>query len=695
MRHQTQRLWIAGAALAVGLASFGCGGSNAAHDDAGLAADGGDAALDAAVSIPFEPDPPRVYVAKVKNILVGTAPTDDEVAAVEKDPAQLRGLIEGWQKQPAYSTKLLTFFELAFQQTQITINDFADQTYPRQAIANPYLKAVLARNAQESFARTVLELIKEGKPFTEALTTRRFMLTPALMELYGYLDVWQVDDTGKVTDLYGREHYGESITISAKSGPIPIAETLDPKSPNYMHWYDPDVGDPKLGTACMEDPIVEPLRSDALHFLLFGSLIARKDPTGKGKQCMIYGGSAAAPQLTESDFTTWKMVTVRAPKAGESRTNFFDLPALRDQDELVLSLPRVGFFTTPAFFANWQTNISNQMRVTLNQTLIVALGAAVDGSDETTPSSTPGLDATHAHLADCASCHQTLDPTRSIFSSTYSWNYHDQTEAAFATQKGLFAFRGVQKQLGDISELGSTLAEHPLFASAWAQKLCYYAGSSACDTNDPEFQRVVKAFTASGYSWNALVAELLSSPLITHASTTQTAQRHGVSIAVSRRDHLCAALNQRLGLTDVCGLAQVTLKNVRATVPEIAAGLPSDGYGRGAVAPVLPNEPTLFYRAGVENICEAVAGQVIDPKKSVMVAPGQKVWSSATPEAAVNDFVSTLMALTASDPRSDKARQLLLEHYDSAVQTGATPTVALRSTFIVACTAPSAISIGL
>ena len=81
--------------------------------------------------------------------------------------------------------------------------------------------------------------------------------------------------------------------------------------------------------------------------------------------------------------------------------------------------PRVGFFTTPAFFANWQTNTSNTMRVTTNQALIVATGASIDGTDTTVPSSTPGLDAAHAAPGSaCFSCHQLLDPTRSILAAS-------------------------------------------------------------------------------------------------------------------------------------------------------------------------------------------------------------------------------------------------------------------------------------
>ena len=136
------------------------------------------------------------------------------------------------------------------------------------------------------------------------------------------------------------------------------------------------------------------------------------------------------------------------------------------------------------------------------------------------------------------------------------------------------------------------------------QKLCYYANSQACDTTDPEFLRIVKDFQTNSYSWNELIVDILSSPLTTNAKATQTTSQNGATVAVSRRDHLCAALNFRLGFDDICGLLPTTVP-VSPTIVQIVGGLPSDGYGRGAVAPVLPNVPSLFYRSGTENICEA------------------------------------------------------------------------------------------
>jgi hypothetical protein len=653
---------------------------------------------DPEATTPFVGDPPSVYVAKVKNVLVGLPPTDDEVQAVEQDPAKLRDLVDGWMKLPEYETKMRRFFQLAFQQTQVSITDFADQAFPRQASVNASVQPLLLENATESFARTAFDLVTAGRPFTETVTTESFMMTPALMELYAFFDAWHVDDAGQVADSFRIAHPKLALVVEAAQGPIPIADSLDPKSANYMHWYNPDLANPAVSSrftpGCAEDPITIPATGIALHFIMHGSLEGHL--SAGGTRCQQFGGSAAAPQLVASDFTTWKKVTIRRPRAGEKPTPFWDLATLRSSSELVTVIPRVGFFSTPAFFANWPTNISNQMRVTVNQALIVATGAAIDGNDTTTPPSTPGLDATHADpKLGCLGCHQLLDPTRSILAATYTWNYHDQTDPTWTGVPGLFAFQGVVKPVTTIGDFAQTLATHPAYARAWAQKLCYYVDSGACSPDDPELARIVSLFQSSGWSWSVLVKEIFSSPLVTHAARTKTLDDTGGIIAVSRRDHLCAAWNARLGLDDVCGLdAQKVAKRAQTqtVIPAIVSGLPSDGYGRGAAAPVLPNAPSLFYRAGTENICEVIADAVVDPAKP---AATQKSWSSAAPDAAIDDFVRIVMGMPSSDARFAAAKGILSAHFHAAVGTGVSTTDALKSTFVIACTAPSATAIGL
>jgi hypothetical protein len=641
---------------------------------------------------PFQGDAPSVYVAKVKNILVGLPPTDDEVRSVEADPTQLGALVDAWMQLPQYDEKMMRFFELAFQQTQVSSVDFADQAYPKQIDINATTTPLLVQNAEESFARTMIALTSQGHPLTEAMSTHELMMTTAMKELYALLDVWEVDDNGKVTDRFRAKNPALQITVEASQGAIPMTQTLDPTSANYMHWYDPDVTTAGMQIAgCQQDPLVYPANAMTLHYLLLGALDGHKSASGTA--CPPVGGTAKAAQLQAGDFSDWTMVTLRQPNAGEPVTPFYDLPSLRTATELVLAVPRVGFFSTPAFFANWQTNISNQMRVTMHQTLIVATGSSIDGTDATHPAGTPGIDATHASQSACFECHMILDPTRSIFSSTWSWNYHGQLDAVWTSQPGIFAFRDVIQPVKTLADFGGVLASHPLVASGWVQKLCYYVNSAGCDPADPEFQRIVGLFQSSGYAWNGLVKALVTSPITTHAAESQTTLTNGEVIAVSRRDHLCAALNARLGFTDVCGLDALGKRAMASTIPEIVSGLPSDAYGRGAVAPILPNQPTLFYRAGTENICEAVAAQVVD---AAAPPAGVKQWSSAQPDAAIADFVSIVMALTASDARSVPLQALLKGHFTAATQQpGVTATQALRSTFVVACLSPSAVSIGL
>src|SRR5262249_2963637 len=205
------------------------------------------------------------------------------------------------------------------------------------------------------------------------------------------------------------------------------------------------------------------------------------------------------------------------------------------------------------------------------------------------------------------------------------------------------------------------LATHPLVPQAWGQKLCYYVNSAPCNPTDAEFQRVLDKFTSSGLSWNTLVRELVASPITTNASKTATGTTNGNVVAVSRRDHFCAALNNRLRFVDICQLDATLTRRAVTGLAQIISGMPSDGYGRGATIPVLPNDPTLFYRAGLENVCGAISALVIDAAPNPN-QPGAKQWSSSQPDAAIADFVSIVMAMPPSDPRASQVTSILKSH---------------------------------
>ena len=175
-------------------------------------------------------------------------------------------------------------------------------------------------------------------------------------------------------------------------------ETINPSSPNYMHWYFPGLNtiQPASPTNpapyCQADTRTWVSTNNAntpsahlVHYLLYGGFESYKIQTGQSNgNCGAYtGGANANAIITGNDFTTWTLVNVRAPNGSEGLTPFWDMPNIRNATELVSKTPRVGFFSTPAFHANWPTNTSNEMRVTINQAFIVALGAQVDGTDST------------------------------------------------------------------------------------------------------------------------------------------------------------------------------------------------------------------------------------------------------------------------------------------------------------------------
>ncbi len=630
----------------------------------------------------FAADAPFVYGAKIKNVLVGQALSDSELTTLNNDPTQLGPLVDTWMSSatylPLYQQKMMRFFELAFQQTQIDGTAFGDMLDRGQL--SLLRDVALVQNLTETFARTMVNASGANQPFTQAMSTQTYSMTTAAQAFYALLDVWQIDDdsTG-VHDAFKTANSGLANITITDSGPIDPIHSATVGDPLYMTWYDPN-----LMTACGAHTHTMAVRANQLFDAFMG----------------VYPGCSkqGAGQLTAADYQDWQQITVRQPNPGETPTWFYDLTTLRNKTHaLVLHRPYVGFFTTPAFFANWMTNASNTMRVTMNQTFIVATGTQVDGSDQFAPTMTPGLDMTHAAAPECKHCHQTLDPSRSIFGYSFSWNYGagQQNDPNYSSQKGLFAYRGVQANVNSIYDLGTTLAAfdtlsaQPLVAQGWVEKLCYYLNSEPCDPNDPAYQSLVTQFQSSSYSWNGLVKSLVMSPITTHVSSTVTASSYGEAVAVARRDHLCALWNARLGFKDICGLDLTQKSPLSSSAQNIIPGLPSDGYARGSTAPVLPNDPSLFYRSGIENLCAAVAVVVIDNSSS------PTGWVSTNPTPALAAFVSQVAGLPPSDPRASIVGAALTQHFNDAKAGGATASSALRSAFMIACMSPSATAIGM
>jgi hypothetical protein len=242
----------------------------------------------------------------------------------------------------------------------------------------------------------------------------------------------------------------------------------------------------------------------------------------------------------------------------------------------------------------------------------------------------------------------------------------------------------------------------PLFAISVAQQLCYWANSNACSPTDPVFRGIVADFVSSNYNFPALVKELFSSALLTGAAATATypADSKGgetVPISISRQTHLCAALSNRMGVSDVCALQVAVPTSAQSTTLTIAGSVAADAFSRGSQTPVTPAYPDLFYRAATEELCENVAKLVVD----VTGGPYTSSTTSCTNgDGLLTKFVEQVMGLNPGDPAHAQALSILETHCAAAAKVkttggGSAQTNAVRSTFVLACESPSSLGIGL
>jgi hypothetical protein len=714
---------------------------------AGSGGSSGTSPADAGPMIPFEPFSVPAYVTKVKTVLTGMAPTQAEIDSVNANASALGGLVDGWMKLPQYTARMEGFFADAFQQSQAQAIGFVTQT--DDGSISPFDE--LLQNFRQSFAKTVTELIAEGRPFTETATTQRYMMTTAMMTYYAYADSSMVTDAtskgagGKHCRYYDNDP-NWSFQFTAQS--IPLADSGNPSSPNYLKFSIPNLSqqymygslgaaDGPSGTPCaMTDPVV--FTSDS-SFALGGNLCNWLMSTMLGGNFWYFTPPQSQPNAVwcqgaskfldrpshprffiDSDYTDWRMVTISQAKSMADQTRFFDIAGNRQSSSLSLFEQRVGYFTTPAFFSQYPTNISNQARVTIDQTMIIGLGQAFDGTDPITVKNAPGIDPTHATNPACFQCHWNLEPMARYFRSNLTMNYSPQQDSKETAVTGTFLFGNVVANSDtSLYYLASQIAAHPQFKTAWTLKLCAWANSGPCVATDPEVTRIANVFASNNYSWNSLVHELFTSPLVTYASPTLTATTKGTFVPISRRAQLCATLNGRLGLTDVCGYNFIPLQfgsgggtsalpsppfctcNVPAVppapcgqcgdpgpIPPAASQLPTDGYSRGVAAALYINGPDPFYRSSVEQICAYVADLVVD-------AGANSTYSSASPSSVTTSIASMVHGLMGLDSSRDQQPiSILTDHYTSATSGGANPTDALKSTFTAACLSPWVVAVG-
>ncbi|HET7867614.1 MAG TPA: cytochrome c [Burkholderiaceae bacterium] len=638
------------------------------------------------------PPPPAAFTAaapsgvlrKVKTALTGLAITDADLAT-GAGKAALQAKIDTWMQTPEFQDKMLRFFANSFQQNAFALSDFQFQlrgafnlnTFGDNAFP------LLVKNLQESFARTALAFAQEGRPMTDLLATDRFMMTTALKSLYMQIEA----GNGAVTTSNG-------VKFKFNYGRRPaLADTLNPTSPDFMVFGFEAPGTTSRGTrddcAGNANLVAQFPGSIALFHVLLGGV---DRDNGSNTGCTE---RAIKPYFTPADLSDWQMVQV-VPGA---RIDPWDLPRLRASGgTLPSAAQRVGFFTTPAFLATWNTNDSNSHRVTANQALLAALGQGFSNAAQSIPlpPNTAALDGEHAvTTSECFVCHKSLDPMRQFFENSYDDNDRPRSSAGTGLQpsfgfgdvtgngRTLTDFGNFIKQVGDKRVAASAVSR---FALSMTQQLCFFGNSVRCDESDPEMRRIALAFQNSSFNFKTLVRELFSSALVTAAANTLTFEKAGVTISITRRDQLCQALSSRLQVADICqlGLPPPARQSKIAT---LSNALPFDTFSRGTEDPVTSSDPNVFYRAAAEALCESIAAQVVDGSRSV--------FASANVAAATEDMVSRVMALPPTDPKHAAAVSILNAHHAAALKAGADPAGAMRSTFTAACLSPTSLGQGI
>jgi hypothetical protein len=763
-----------------GSSPSGSGGSNGSGGTLGGGGSNVDAGGVTVKPTTFTPALAAPTCRKIKGLLVGMPCSDDEVSMVESSgPAGLQQLIINWESsatyQPMFEGKMVPFFRNLFQQVGFTATqDFKNQLlqnggfdfgpFGTSAVGDDvYFK--LVQNLQDSFALTAWQMVKEGtEPFSDVLTTQRFVMTTGLLSLYTQVEM--PDD----------EPYNFSGGASSSTklqwkldyvNTIPLEDALNKSSPNYMTFDDEKpatagssflFGGKGGFTTCQGVGDANTTDASVNTVVQFGSGTCPTNSTNSSKSAFgcPSGGYAqlfqrligytprypfvgsnidcyehpSKPYMTDSDVSDWRWVTIAPKQSGDSYVQPYDLPSLRTLSTVKLTMPRVGFYTTPAFLALWNTNDSNQHRVTMNQALLASLGQSFTSDNNLTPLSEVGLASSHTTTSgECYGCHKSLDPMRMFFGNQYDFNDRNDFVAnpfsgsqpnprPAAPMQAAFAFADVNwaspssgtsmADLGplllkatdqDTTDAGGPL---PLFALSVAQQLCYWANSNACSPSDPAFRSIVADFASGNYNFPALVKELFSSPLLTGAAATSTypADSSGnetVPISITRQAHLCAALSNRMGISDVCALQAAVPTSAQTTTATIAGSVAADAFSRGSQTPVTPAYPDLFYRAATEELCENVAKLVVDVTSSPYTSSST---SCSNGDGLLTKFVEQVMGINPSDPVHDQALGVLQTHCAAAAKVkttggGSAQTNSVRSTFVLACESPTSLGIGL
>ena len=179
-----------------------------------------------------------------------------------------------------------------------------------------------------------------------------------------------------------------------------------------------------------------------------------------------------------------------------------------------------------------------------------------------------------------------------------------------------------------------------------------------------------------GFDFRSLVVDLFSSPLVTAAAHAATHDTRPIVTSISRVEHLCHGLNQRLGVNNACPNNQA-----------IVDGFPADEWARGNSSPLQTTDPSLFHAATLEAFCEDLARRLVDAEGSPL--------QTSDMDGALRVLVERLMDVNPQDERHAVLLGALEDHVQAAAELTGNARRQLRSAFALACTSPFVAAVGL
>ena len=217
---------------------------------------------------------------------------------------------------------------------------------------NENISDLLRSNIQESFARTAMEIVKSGRPFSEVITTERYQMTTALMMFHAFLEQRYVNDRNQLRQVAMPEVTRFTIYRNAADAPSP-ADALDPNNARFMHFYTPGFDDLCLPNNQNTFDVDQAAfgGNDEIYYI-FSQIVGRPERVfnrGANNSCRSVNNVRTTPILTRSDFSDWREVRFRRVNGNDALTRFYNLDALRSANELAVRSERLGFFTTLGF----------------------------------------------------------------------------------------------------------------------------------------------------------------------------------------------------------------------------------------------------------------------------------------------------------------------------------------------------------